>query len=263
MHPVLFVFAPTNRAVVCFRQRRSEGVLLLAGQLGEVPLGLLDHHAGQSHQGDQVGDGHEAVEGIGDGPGQVQLHGRTHKDDDDEKDLVRLDGLVAEQELAAAGAIQGPAQDGGKGEQSQAHRDDDGAALLGEDSAEGSGIQRGVALGADVQVQTSALGSAQDGQTGQSTNQDGVHEDLEDAIQALLDAVGLRGSSMGDRSGTEAGLVGEHAALDAPGDDQDHGANDTTGDTAGGEGTHEDVVEHGGQGVGIADDHDQAGHDCR
>ena len=66
---------------------------------------------------------------------------------------------------------------------------------------------------------------------------------------------------MGDRSGTEAGLVGEHAALDAPGDDQDHGANDTTGDTAGGESTLEDVVEHGGQGVGIANDHDQAGQD--
>ena len=66
MHPVLFVFDPTNRAVVCSRQQRSEGVLLLAGQLGEVPLGLLDHHAGQSHQGDQVGDGHEAVEGSGD-----------------------------------------------------------------------------------------------------------------------------------------------------------------------------------------------------
>ena len=55
--------------------------LFLAGHLGEMPLGLLDHHAGQGEQGDQVGDGHEAVEGVGDGPGQVQLHGRAHKDD--------------------------------------------------------------------------------------------------------------------------------------------------------------------------------------
>ena len=43
--------------------------LFFAGHFREMPLGLLDHHAGQGEQGDQVGDGHEAVEGVGDGPG--------------------------------------------------------------------------------------------------------------------------------------------------------------------------------------------------
>ena len=82
------------------------------------------------------------------------------------------------------------------------------AAVTG--GAAGVGI-KAVVKGTGVQGQ-------QQGQTGQGADNDGVHEHLEDTVEALLDGVRLGGGRMGDRSGTEAGLVGEYAALNAPGD---------------------------------------------
>ncbi len=46
--------------------------------LPEVIPGQLKDHRGQTQQAHQVGDGHEAVEGIGDVPGQAQIHSGTH-----------------------------------------------------------------------------------------------------------------------------------------------------------------------------------------
>ena len=226
-----------------------------------MPLRFPNHHAGQGDHGDQVGDGHEAVEGVGDVPGQGQVHGGAHHNDDDEDDLVGPDGLGAEDELTGTGAVQRPAQHRGVGEQGQAHGDQQGAELVAEDGAEGGHVQAGVALDAVVQVQASALGGAEDGQTGQGADDDGVHEDLEDAVDTLLHRVGLGGGGVGHRRGAQAGLVGEHAALHAPGDAQEHGAAGTAGDAGGGEGAHKDVMEDGGQGVGVVDNHHQGGDD--
>ena len=141
-----------------------------------MPLRFPNHHAGQGDHGDQVGDGHEAVEGVGDVPGQGQVHGGAHHNDDDEDDLVGPDGLGAEDELTGTGAVQRPAQHRGVGEQGQAHGDQQGAELVAEDGAEGGHVQAGVALDAVVQVQASALGGAEDGQTGQGADDQGCDE---------------------------------------------------------------------------------------
>ena len=107
------------------RLRRDRTRTLLAElpltDVSEVLLCQFRHHRGQQEYSDEVGDGHKAVEGIGDVPGDLQLHGCAHDDDQREDNLVNLGGLMAQQELPAAGAVQSPGQNRGQGEQRQAH----------------------------------------------------------------------------------------------------------------------------------------------
>ena len=223
-------------------------------------LGQLKDHRAQRKHTDQVGDGHEAVEGIGDVPSQAQVHGSADDDDQGVDDLIGLDGLAAQDELPAAGAIQAPAEDGGQGEQAQADGDDQSAELGAEHGAERLGIEGRGALGAVVEG--SLVQSQQDGQTGQGADDDGVHEDLEDAVEALLNGVGLGGSRMRHGGGTETGLVGKHAALDAPGDAQLHAdTGGAAGDGLGGESALEDHAEDVGNLGDVENNNQQAGHD--
>ena len=95
----------------------------------EELLGGLEHHAGQGKDGDEVGDGHKAVESVGDVPGQAQVHRGTHQDHQGKDDLVGLDGLGAQDVLPAAGAVEAPAEDCGQSEEAQADGDDQRADL--------------------------------------------------------------------------------------------------------------------------------------
>ena len=76
-------------------------------------LDQFDHRAGKQQQRDEVRDAHQAVEGIGDVPQQVEFHRRAqngHEGVDHEEgphDLIRL-----AEELDAAGAVQAPADAG-------------------------------------------------------------------------------------------------------------------------------------------------------
>ena len=50
-----------------------------AGAFGFKVFGFFNNHAGEQQQGNQVGDGHQAVEGVGGRPYQVQAgHGTQH-----------------------------------------------------------------------------------------------------------------------------------------------------------------------------------------
>ena len=67
---------------------------------------------------------------------------------------------------------------------------------------------------------------------------------------------------MGNRRGAKAGLVGEHAPLDAPLDAElDGHAGGAAGDSLRGERTAEDQTKHPGQLAGVGDQNDQAGND--
>ena len=77
-------------------------------------LGELDDHTGQAQQGDQVGNGHETVQSIGNVPYQIQLQSCANDDDSHKDSLEDANALALEQELEAAGAVQGPAEDGGQ-----------------------------------------------------------------------------------------------------------------------------------------------------
>ena len=113
----------------------------------EVFLRELDGHTGQGQQGNQVRDRHEAVEGIGEVPGICQAHGRADDDEANEENLVHAHGLVTEDVLAAAGAVEGPAQDRGQGEEAEADGDDDGAELAAQYGAHSRGHIGAVAAG--------------------------------------------------------------------------------------------------------------------
>ena len=84
-----------------------------------MPFGFPDHNTGQANQRNQVGDCHQAVQGVSDTPSQAQFHRRADEDDHQEDDLIGLNRLRAKEEFAAPGAIQRPAQDGGERKQRQ------------------------------------------------------------------------------------------------------------------------------------------------
>ena len=138
------------------RLRRDRTRTLLAElpltDVSEVLLCQFRHHRGQQEYSDEVGDGHKAVEGIGDVPGDLQLHGCAHDDDQREDNLVNLGGLMAQQELPAAGAVQSPGQNRGQGEQRQAHSYNDAGDRAGEHGCEALDGQGRAGIGAELDV---------------------------------------------------------------------------------------------------------------
>ena len=54
----------------------------------KVPFGFPDHNTGQANQRNQVGDCHQAVQGVSDTPSQAQFHRRADEDDHQEDDLI-------------------------------------------------------------------------------------------------------------------------------------------------------------------------------
>ena len=82
----------------------------------------LDDHGAQQQQRNEVRDGHEAVERVGDIPHERQVRDRAGHNDEAEDDLIGADDLAAKEELRAARAVERPAEDGGRGKQQQADR---------------------------------------------------------------------------------------------------------------------------------------------
>lgn len=93
----------------------------------------LDDHGAQQQQRDEVRDGHEAVERVGDIPHERQVRDRAGHNDEAEDDLIGADDLAAKEELRAARAVERPAEDGGRGKQQQADRKNQRARLVAED----------------------------------------------------------------------------------------------------------------------------------
>ena len=94
--------------------------------LCEMFLGQLQQNRRQQTDGDQVGNNHEAVEGIGDTPDQTEVDGSADDGDEGIGDGVDLDALVAEDEFDAAAAVETPAEDGGEGEAAHGNGGEDG-----------------------------------------------------------------------------------------------------------------------------------------
>ena len=179
----------------------------------------LAHDGAQAQEGDEVGDGHKAVEGIGDAPDEVQLHAGAQDDDENKHDLVRPDGAAAEEVLPAAHAIKRPAEDRRRGKEHQADGDDDAAGALAEQGREGGDRRPHPGQGADAVIPVGDAGG-QDGQARQGADHDGIHEHFKDAVETLADRVALRRRRVGDGGRAEARFVGEYAAADAVFDSQ-------------------------------------------
>lgn len=61
----------------------------------EVLFGQFENSRGQQKYGDQVGDGHKAVEGIGNAPDQAQINSSAHDG------YQRVGDVEGQQDLAA------------------------------------------------------------------------------------------------------------------------------------------------------------------
>lgn len=94
----------------------------------------LDHNGAEQQQRDEVGNGHEAVERVGDIPHEREVRNRAGDDHKAENDLIGADDLTAEEELRAARAVECPAEDGGRGKEQQPDRKDQRADLVAEDA---------------------------------------------------------------------------------------------------------------------------------
>ena len=127
-----------------------------------------------------------------------------------------------EQELDAPGAVQAPADDGGKREAAERHRREDGrpAAVGGREAGDG---QLRACRAAVAHRHT----AAQDDHGGQGADDDGIGKDLEDAEHSLLDRLVGVGAGVGDGACAEAG---EDAAGDALLHTEKDAADGTAGD---------------------------------
>ena len=211
----------------------------------------LDDHGAQQQQRDQVRDGHEAVERVGDIPHERQIRDRAGHNDEAEDDLIGADDLAAKEELRAARAVERPAEDGGCGKQQQADRQNDRARLRAEDAREARDRGRN-ARSRVVAVIAVRRAGAEDDKGRERADDDGIHKDLKDAVKALLDGVSFRGGGVRDGRGAEARLVGENAAADALGHRKlDGHARRAAGDGSGVKSSLEDGSEHAGNGADI------------
>ena len=75
----------------------------------EMRLCQPDDDSGEGQYGDQVRDGHEAVECIGDLPDDVQIKRGAGDDDQYVNQLICFNASDAEQELGAPDAVKRPA----------------------------------------------------------------------------------------------------------------------------------------------------------
>ena len=103
---------------VRFRQVPDGGML-------EVPLRFPGDDAAQREQGNQVRDGHEAVDNIGQDPDGFQFQEGAAGDEHDEDHAVRQDGLDAGQVDDAAFAVVVLVEDRREGEQHKVDHEDD------------------------------------------------------------------------------------------------------------------------------------------
>ena len=218
---------------------------------------LSDDDARECNQRDEVRDGHEAVDDIGEDPDGFELEEGTGGDQRDEDQAVGQHTFVAEEVDAGALAVVVPAENRREGEEHERDRQQlaaEEAIGTGEGSARHCGTG-GVALPDAREYEREARHGADD---------DCVDEGTRHRDQALLSRPLRLGGSGGNRRGAKAGLVGEDAARDAVlYGHHDRGA----GEAAGGCGTREGVADDHGDGgrdlVEVEDDQAEADGDIR
>ncbi|CAN3967531.1 DUF4179 domain-containing protein, partial [Dysosmobacter welbionis] len=207
--------------------RRLTGGLPLAGlQPGQVIVDQCADLLAHQEADHQVTHGAHTEEEVEEIPQHTE---GAHRADDGEgaaQEPVGQNELLAAQDGHADLTVVHIDQRGGEGKEGDdghhEHRASDGVAETGAESSGGQG-RAGAALGPHA--------GAQDHQSGHGADDDGVHEHLADAPQALLHRmVGGRGG-VGQRRHAGAGLIGVHAAGQAPTDGQHHGG---AGKAAGG-----------------------------
>ena len=137
-------------ALLCLDRRivGEEGrVVFMLNLTIDVVIGNLDYQGEHHHYADQVGDHHQAVEGVGQIPRQGGGHNRTEHNGGDVDDLENKGSLGTEQILPSLGAVVGPAQHGGEGEEEHSDGDEFLTDIApGEYLIEGAGYQGSIGI---------------------------------------------------------------------------------------------------------------------
>ena len=158
----------------------------------KVLFDQLHDYGSQQEHGDQVGNGHETVEGVADAPDQAQIHGGAHDGNQGIGNVERQQDLAAQQELSAAGTVKTPAHNGGESKAAHGNGSKNGHPVAVDRSKSANGQLRAGSL---------AVGNLhtaeQNDQCGHGADDDGIHKDLENAEHTLLHRLIGVGAGMG------------------------------------------------------------------
>lgn len=168
----------------------------------EVAFGFGGDDAAEQDEGDEVGESHEAVHDVGKIPDQGNGGHGTNENGDDPEPAIVGDGFEAEEVFDGFLAVVGPAEDGGKDKGEQTPGEDEGA-KVGE-IRKGSMAKFGLG-----QVFHLPIPGADDDQSGQGADDDGVPEDAGGGDQALADGILGFGGGGDDGSAAQAGFIGK------------------------------------------------------
>ena len=176
--------------------------------------------AAEHNQRDAVGDGHETVGDVGDGPdsadGHVGTDGYGHdvQQPEDSHCLHFSTGKV----FQAALAVVVPAQDGGKGKEHQAeHQQElDAHPITSQHLGKGG---RGEGNTLQFRIAPNIFSGYDDGESSHGTDNQCIDDSSSHAHQALFNRILHLGGAGGYGGGAKSGLVGE----DSPGNTLLHG----------------------------------------
>ncbi len=212
----------------------------------------MRHDAGEGEEGDQVRDGHETVQNIGERPNDIEVHeaaGKCHRDEDD---AIGHDGFDAEEINGATFTVVVPSEDGGESKEDETR---------GEHIATESRVHRGESRIRESCAVEAIIPDAgdDDGEAGQRTNDDGINEGTGHGNETLLRRPTRFRRCRDNRRRTEAGFVGEEAAGDtALHGHHDAGAEETAGRRRRGESVLQNESHRRGNLIG-ANEKDSAG----
>lgn len=173
-----------------------------------IITGQADKLRAQRHQGNQIWNGHQAVDnlrkdpdGAGAGYGTQDYRGSLEQG-------KLLPGIVAKQKLSTSGTVKAPAQNRGEGK---------AAEKQGKQNADPIPVNRGKGSAGQLYTGIRSIGddntAAQNHQRRHRTDDDGIEKHLHDTHQALIRRMLHLSGGVGDGRGAHAGLVGK----DTPG----------------------------------------------
>ena len=186
---------------------------LLAAEEG---AGLLRHLARKGEQADEVGQHHQAVEGVGQGPGGGEIRRGPGQDQGQKSQPVGPHRPRAKEVAPAFGAVLAPAQHRRPGKQQHRPRHKPGPQAPqrgGKGFARQPGRRGRGEHPAGVQVHQAG---GEHGQGGHGADQEGGDEHLEDAPHPLAGGLAGGGRAAGDGRGPQPRLAGKAAPHEPP-----------------------------------------------
>ena len=166
-----------------------------------------NHLRGENRQSCQIGNHHQAVDGLRRRPDDAGLQACPGDHRGHLRRNKKLPRPGAKEELGAPRTVQPPAKHRGKGKADEGH---------GNENRRKIAIDSSKRLRRQLHAHVSAVGNRhaadENDQRCQCTHEDGIEKNLHNAHQPLFRRVGNLRRSVGDGRGTHASLIGKHPA---------------------------------------------------